>query len=285
MKNLLKESLKKFVDRGEERERGSKNAKVLAVAAQKGGVGKTTTVVNLAAALAEDHGWKTLIIDLDPQGHVERSLQELVTRRGGRISSILESEDEDREVLDAVSRTKVPNLDITTGDSRLRETENLLTTRMGKEFVLKEAIEVTKTWYDLILIDCPPNLGNLTINGLTASSHVLIPCDPKPLAVQGVDALIRTCATVSDRLNPDIDILGVVVTRYDGRNSKMNQKVLADLEENYGDAIFESRIGVNTALSKAQDSGTTIFQFDARSRGADDYRKLANEVIERLKYD
>jgi chromosome partitioning protein len=285
MKNLLKESLKKFVDRGDERERGSKNAKVLAVAAQKGGVGKTTTVVNLAAALAEDHGWKTLIIDLDPQGHVERSLQELVTRRGGRISSILESEDEDREVMDAVSRTKVPNLDITTGDSRLRETENLLTTRMGKEFVLQEAIEVTKTWYDLILIDCPPNLGNLTINGLTAASHVLIPCDPKPLAVQGVDALIRTCATVSDRLNPDIDILGVVVTRYDGRNSKMNKKVLADLEENYGDAIFKSRIGVNTALSKAQDAGTTIFAFDAKSRGADDYRKLANEVIERLQYD
>lgn len=283
MKNLLKQSLKRFVDRGEQRERGTKNAHILAVAAQKGGVGKTTTVVNLAAALAENQGWKTLIIDLDAQGHVERSVRDIVTRRGGRLSSILETEDDNQEVLDAVSRTKLPNLDITTGDARLRESENLLTARMGKEFVLREALKVTRTWYDLIVIDCPPNIGNLTINGLTAATHVIIPCDPKPLAVQGVDALIRTCATVSDRLNPDIDILGVVITRYDGRNSKMNDRVIGELDSHYGDAIFETKIHVNTALSQAQDEGKTIFEFDPNSRGAENYRALAIEVAKRLR--
>lgn len=282
MKNLLKESFKKLVDRGTQRPRGTRNARILAVSAQKGGVGKTTTVINLAAAFAEFHGLKTLVIDLDAQGHIERSVNQLITRRGGRLSSVLESEEEDVEVMDMVSKTRIEQLDITTGDARLRETENLLTTRIGKEFVLRDALEVTRTWYDIILVDCPPNLGNLTINGLAAATHVLVPCDPKPLAVQGVEALIRTCATVSDRLNPDLDILGIVITRYDARNSRMNDRVLEQLRSRYGSALFETLVHVNTALSQAQDEGTTIFRYDPKSRGAADYEKLSREIVARL---
>ena len=280
MRNLLKQGLKRLVERDDRRARGPHQAVVIAVAAQKGGVGKTTTTVNLGAALAA-LGKRVLVIDLDAQGHVERSLSSQVKPGGGRLSSILEA-DPSGDVLDAATRTTIAGLDITPADARLRESENLLTTRMGKEFILRDALAVTRTWYDVILLDCPPNLGNLTLNALVAADRVLVPCDPTPLAMQGVEALIDTCAAISERLNPAIDVLGVVVTRFDGRNQTLNDQIIGEMTEAWGDALFPARIGINTSLARAQAEGADIFTFAPKSRGAKDYAELAQQVAARL---
>lgn len=281
MRNLLRESLKRFGSTDTQRAKGNKNATIVAITAQKGGVGKTTTTVNLGAALALHHDLKVLLIDLDPQGHVERSLQGLVRPGGSAISALLEDE-KGGEVLDVLTSTSIAGLDITLGDQRLRETEQLLNTRIGKEMVLQDALKVTRTFYDVILIDCPPNVGNLTVNALVCADRMLVPCDPTPLAVQGAVSLLHLSATISDRLNPDLDILGMLVTRHDGRNQQLNQKMFKEMNDAWGKAIFESTIGINTALAKAQAEGQDIFTYAPKSRGANDYAALAKEVYARL---
>lgn len=281
MRNLLREGLKRFASTENQRAKGNKNATIIAITAQKGGVGKTTTTVNLGVALAQEHQLKVLLIDLDPQGHVERSLQKLVQPGGAPLSSLLENE-KGGEVLDVLTGTNIDGLDLTRGDGRLRETEQLLNTRIGKEMVLKDALDVTRTFYDVILIDCPPNVGNLTVNALVCADRMLVPCDPTPLAMQGAVSLLHLAATIGDRLNPDLDILGVLITRFDGRNQQLNDKMLSEMTEAWGDAIFESKIGVNTALAKAQAEGQDIFSYDPKSRGANDYRALADEVYRRI---
>lgn len=281
MRNLLKQGLKRLVERDEKRPTGPRDAKVIAVAAQKGGVGKTTTTVNVAASLARHHDLKVLVIDLDPQGHVEFSLREQVHVEARSLSSVLQQE-ENASVLDSVVHTDVPRLDITRADAALADTENLLNTRIGKEFVLRDALVVARTWYDVIVMDCPPNLGNLTVNALVAADVVLVPCDPTPLALEGVSELIQTSARLTQRLNPELDIAGIVVTRYDGRNAKMNEHALGRLRETWGEAVLETTIGINTALSRAQAAGQDIFTFDGGSRGATDYRALAAELASRL---
>jgi chromosome partitioning protein len=255
---------------------------VISVAAQKGGVGKTTTSVNLASALARNHGLKVLLMDVDPQGHVYTAMKKQVHAGGGALSSVLTDERGGREVMEIVAETMVEGLDVTPCDPRLAGAEDLLGTRIGKEFLLRDALQITRTHYDIILIDCPPNLGNLTLNALVASDLVLIPCDPSPLAVNGVDALIGTVSTIANRLNPNIDILGLLLTRVDGRNTKLNDTVTGQLEAAYGEVMMDVNIGINSSLSQAQMAGLDIFEFDPRSRGAIQYEALANNVNELL---
>ncbi len=282
MRNLLREGIKRLSDKNNRRAKGNRNAAVVAVAAQKGGVGKTTTAVNLGAALARFHGQNVLVVDLDAQGHVQRSLRTHIKPGGGSLSQVIERED-GGEVLDVVAHTDIPGLHITPGDPRLRESENLVTTRIGKEFILRDALEVTRSHYDVIILDCPPNLGNLTLNALVAADRVLVPCEPTPLSIQGVDALIRTCATVSDRLNPKLDILGILVTRYDGRNTSLNDVAIAELSQAYGEALIDEKININTSLARAQHAGRDIFSFAPRSRGATNYKSLAEHVATALR--
>ena len=283
MRSLLKSGLRRVVHRstGETPRRalGPRHAVVIAVAAQKGGVGKTTTSVNLASGLARFHGKRVLLIDLDPQGHVYTALSEQIHVGGGALSDVLTTEH--GEVLDAVTSTSVRGLDVTPLDPSLVHTESLLSTRIGKELLLKDALAVTRTWYDVIVIDCPPNLGNLTINGLVAADQVLIPCDPSPLALSGVHSLVDAIRGVS-RLNPDIDVLGVLLTRVDGRTTILNQAILSEVEGVYGEAVLPVRIGINNALSKAQHAGQDIFTYDPGSRGAAHYEALAGHLVEEL---
>lgn len=289
MRSLLKSGIRRIAGADDQTQnttptlpRGQHNATVIAVAAQKGGVGKTTTSVNLASALARHHGLKVLLVDVDPQGHVYTAIKRQVHAGGGALSTVLTDERGGREVMEITTETMVDGLHLTPCDPRLAGAEDLLGTRIGKEFILRDALQTTRTHYDIIMIDCPPNLGNLTVNALVASDLVLVPCDPSPLAVNGVDALIGTVSTIANRLNPNIDILGLLMTRVDRRNVKLNQAVREQLEAAYGEVLLPVDIGINNSLSQAQMSGLDIFDFAPNSRGAEHYASLAAHVAELL---
>jgi chromosome partitioning protein len=280
MRNLLKSGLRRLVSQPlSTRPIGDRHAHVLAVAAQKGGVGKTTTSVSLASAFARYHGKRVLLVDLDPQGHVATALAAQTTDGGGSLARVLTDAAAALEVMDIATPTSIEGLDITPLDPRLAEAEDLLSTRIGKEFILRDALKTTRSHYDVIVLDCPPNQGNLALNGLCAADSVVIPCDPSPLALKGVDALVQTIAKVAVRLNPEIDVLGILMTRVDGRNRSLNDAIAAEISERYGDAVLDATIGINSSLGKAQLAGTDIFGFDENSRGAVQYRALASELV------
>jgi chromosome partitioning protein len=281
MKNLFRQGLKRFVAPGERRTRGPREAKVICVASLKGGVGKTTTSCNVASALARYHQQRVLLVDLDPQCHVGTSLKKQVMAGGGSLASVLTAE-ETGHVMDVVVDTAVTGLRVTPSDPALAEAENLLGTKIGKELILRDALEITRSYYDIIVIDCPPNLGNLTLNALVASDYLLVPCDLSPLAVRGVENLLAQAQQVGARLNPSLDLLGVVITRHDGRTQAMNDAVLSSLNQSYGDSLLKVRIGVSTAVARSQHEGREIFEHDEKSRGAIHYRELSAEIARRI---
>ncbi len=262
---------------------GNKKAAIIAVCSQKGGVGKTTTAVNLGAALNQFHQKKVLIIDMDPQGHVEKSLSSVIPTgvEYAPLSSVITAKK--GNILDAVIKTEIEDLHITPGDKSLYETEGALAGKIGREQILSNALSTAKTLYDFIILDSPPNLGNLTINSLCAAHHVLVPCEMSVLAFEGVTDLLDTLETVNERLNTTLKMLGVLFTRVDGRNLTMNQLVEENLKNYFKGNIFKSRITVNTDLNKAQLEGRPVFQFSPSSSGSINYSALAEEVIKKLK--
>lgn len=280
MRELLRAGLRRLTAPVAETPRhpdGGRKATVIAIATRKGGVGKTTTSVALAAALARFHGRRVLLVDLDPQGHVTTALKTIVAPTGTPLSQVLLG-DRGSEVLDAISPTSIPNLWVTPYDPNLAAAEDILGSRIGKEMVLRDALRITRTHFDVIVLDCPPNLGNLSLNGLVAADRVLVPCDPSPLALNGVHALVDAIETIAARLNPDLDVMGVLLTRVDGRNTTVNDAIVKEIEKTYGHALMPVRIGVNSDLAKAQMEGRDIFAFAPDSRGAAQYRDLADHV-------
>jgi chromosome partitioning protein len=264
-------------------DRGNKKACVVSICSQKGGVGKTTTAVSLGSALAKFFGRKVLVVDLDPQGHVEKAIGAIIPEgvEYSPLSTVLTGKK--GNILDAVVQTEVENLSVTPGDKSLYETESLLSTKIGKEFILLEAIKIARTHYDLILFDCPPNLGNLTLNALVCSDFCLVPCEMSVLAFEGVNDLIETLETVNERLNKKLKLLGVLMTRVDIRNVAMNRVIEENLKNYFKGRIFKTQINVNTALNKAQLEGRPIFDFAPSSTGSQNYQSLADEFLKKLK--
>lgn len=260
---------------------GTRSAVIIAVAAQKGGVGKTTTTVTLGAALARYFGQEVLLVDLDAQAHVNLALREQVHAGGGSLAELLE-EPTTREVAEIAVGTKIAGLEITPGCPELARAENRLSTRIGKELVLRELLTVSRTHYDVILLDCPPNLGNLTINGLVAADAVLVPCNPSMLAVSGVEGLLGAVGEVRAALNPTLDVLGLVLTRVDQRNSATNQLIEQLLVENWGDLLAPVQIGADAALGKAQLEGRDLYAFDPHARAAGQHVELAEWTLARI---
>lgn len=253
---------------------------IISVAIQKGGSGKTTTTVNLAGSL-RDQGHRVLLIDLDPQANLTQALgiQEEPERNIYRALKT-ESMGDEVDLKDYILETK-SDLDLVPASLDLANAELELVGVYGREKILKRMIEPLGGQYDFLFVDCPPAIGMLTVNALVASHYVLMPLQAEFLPLKGVQSFLRTFQRIKRQLNGELDILGFVLTKYDPRKT-MNREVLEQLESDYGELVFLTRIRTNIALATAQSMGIDIFRYDRRSNGAEDYRKLGEELLLRL---
>lgn len=255
--------------------------RVIAVAAQKGGVGKTTTAVQLAAALASQHGQRVLLVDLDNQGHVASSLRgHLRSVAQQTVSQVLLANDPDLTA--TALPTTVPLLHVTGADKQLAQTEAMLASKLGRETQLARALRQARHQYDAIVLDCPPNLGLLTLNALFAADWLLVPCDLSVLALEGVDDLMATLQNLQLVFGKGPQLLGILHTRVDRRNAKQNAAIRRAMQERYAGLTLQTEISTNTALSAAQLAGETVFAHAPDSTGARDYAALGAEVFGRL---
>ena len=249
-------------------------AKIIAIANQKGGVGKTTTSVNLTAILA-DMGQRVLAVDLDPQGNTTSGLGMTVEDKSvyeavmGRIG-----------LKEAVQHTDIPGLDLVGADIRLAGAELELVSVDKREFRLKTALAAVQKDYDFILIDCPPSLSLLTLNALTAADRVLVPIQCEYYALEGVSSLMNTISRVKKTFNPRIDLEGVVLTMLDGRTN-LGLQVVAEVKKHFKKKTFATTIPRSIRLGEAPSHGEPIHVYDPRSAGAVAYRALAAELLER----
>ncbi len=263
--------------------RGRRRAQVIAVAASKGGVGKTTTALNLAAGLARFQGARALLVDLDPQGHVATSFYSEPPPGRPAVATLLsEGKAKGRELMEAAYGSAQEGLDLTPSDKNLGTTESFLSTKIGKEFILRGILETTRTHYDFILFDCPPHLGTLTLNALVAADHLLIPSDLTVLSLEGIADILSTVATLSEGLNHSLHVLGILPTRVDRRNRATNGVMEQSLRELYGDYVLRTEIPVSTAVNRAQLSGQLIYDVEASNKVAQGYRDLVVEVSNKV---
>jgi chromosome partitioning protein len=262
--------------------KGYRSAQVISVCARKGGVGKTTTAINLAAGAALFHNLKVLLVDMDAQSHCRSALhRELRALSPDTLSNVLLNKQMD--VQHIATPTEIDGLFIATADKSLASTEGVMTGRIGKEFLLRNALKIARTHYDLIIVDCPPTLGTLTLNALIASDWILIPCDMSVLSLEGVDDIHETIETLEDTLGHALRVLGIVKTRVDARNQKVNNAIDTSLRGRYGRSLLANHIPKNTKISQAQMEGTPIFNFDPRCAGSVAYRALLEEIGCRLR--
>jgi chromosome partitioning protein len=251
-------------------------ARVMVIANQKGGVGKTTTAVNLSAALAE-LGHRVLVIDLDPQANATTGLGINPRDLEASIYDVLMH---DVPIEDCIEPTNIRNLFITPSTIDLAGAEIELVPLFSRELRLKRAIQSILNEFDFIIIDCPPSLGLITINGLAAATEVLVPIQCEYYALEGLGQLLRNVYLVQANLNPSLTVSTIVLTMYDGR-TKLAEQVAAEVREHFGHAVCESVIPRTVRLSEAPSYGQPITVFDPTSRGAIAYRDLAKEVMGR----
>lgn len=248
--------------------------KIIAVANQKGGVGKTTTAVSLAAQLAEAKH-PVLLVDLDPQGNASSGLGFVRDDLGVTTYDVLCA---GVPLADAVHETRIPGLFILPTNGNLAGAEVELVSAQHREFKLKQSLAPAN--YDYIIIDCPPSLGLLTVNALAAATDVLIPVQAEYYALEGLGQLLNTIQRVRQGLNTSLELFGVVVTMYDKRTS-LSDQVLKELKNYFGDKVFKTVIPRNVRLAEAPSYGQTIFEHDRWSKGARSYKQFAKEVARR----
>lgn len=250
--------------------------KIIAIANQKGGVGKTTTAINLSACLAEK-GKTVLVIDTDPQGNttsgfgidknfLEDTIYELIL---GECS-----------IQDCIIKNAIPNVSVVPSNVNLAAAEIELIGVDKKEYILKNEVDFIKDSYDYIIIDCPPSLSMLTINAMTTANSVLVPIQCEYYALEGLSQLIHTVNLIKERLNPDLEMEGVVFTMFDSRTNLSNQ-VVENVKSNLKQNICETVIPRNIRLAEAPSHGMPITMYEPKSAGAESYRQLADEIINR----
>jgi len=249
--------------------------KVIAIANQKGGVGKTTTAVNLAACLA-DLKRKVLLIDSDPQGNATSGYG--IDRRGLK-NCVYDAVINETPLQDIIVKTNYENLDIVPAKIQLAGAEIELVSMMNREGKLKNALERVKHNYDYVIIDCPPSLGLLTVNGLTAASSVLIPIQCEYYALEGVTMLMNTIQLVQRNLNPALKLEGIVMTMFDSRTN-LSQEVVSEVKKYFKSKVYNTVIPRNVRLSEAPSHGEPVIYYDGKSKGAQVYMDLAREVID-----
>ncbi|AVX21896.1 chromosome segregation ATPase [Carboxydocella sporoproducens DSM 16521] len=250
--------------------------KVIAIANQKGGVAKTTTAVNLSACLAVK-GRKTLLIDIDPQGNASSGLGVDKDKLDVCIYDVIIN---GLPLLHAALPAEIANLEVVPATIQLAGAEIELVAMIGRESKLKKALEKIRDKYDYIIIDCPPSLGLLTLNALTAADSILIPIQCEYYALEGLGQLLNTIELVQKHLNPDLQIEGVLCTMFDARTN-LSLQVVEEVKKHFPEKIFKTIIPRNVRLSEAPSYGQPIITYDPRSKGAEMYHELAEEVIER----
>jgi chromosome partitioning protein len=255
----------------------SKSPRILAVANQKGGVGKTTTAINLATSLAQA-GQRILLVDLDPQGNASTGLGvERRDRRDGTYAALID----DVAVATLIVETQVPYLDLLPSDADLAGAEVELVALDRREFRLRTALQQSLgRIYEHIIIDCPPSLGLLTLNGLVCAHGVLVPLQCEFFALEGISQLVRTIDRVKKALNPTLSLQGIVLTMFDRRNN-LSDLVAADARSFFGDAVYRTVIPRNVRISEAPSHGKPVILYDSRSPGALAYQQLAQEFLQR----
>ena len=248
--------------------------RIIAIANQKGGVGKTTTAINLSACLA-DKGKKVLAVDVDPQGNMTSGLgldKESIEKT---VYDMIIGESDIEEVL---QKEAMENLDVLPTNIDLSAAEIELIDVENKEFIVRNSIQKIRDNYDFVIIDCPPSLSMLTINAMTTADSVLVPIQCEYYALEGLSQLIHTVELVKDRLNPDLEIEGVVFTMYDARTN-LSLQVVENVKDNLQQNIYKTIIPRNIRLAEAPSYGMPINQYDPKSAGSESYMRLADEVI------
>lgn len=250
--------------------------RIIAVANQKGGVGKTTTTINLSSCLAEREQ-KVLVVDIDPQGNTSSGLGVDKNNIENTIYELIIGE---IELNDCLIRDKYPNLSILPANMNLAGAEIELIGIADQQYILKKHLDKIRYEYDFIIIDCPPSLNTLTVNAMTAADTVLVPIQCEYYALEGLSQLMHTIELVKKRLNPILEIEGVVFTMYDARTN-LSLQVVENVKGTLKNNIYKTIIPRNVRLAEAPSHGIPINIYDPKSTGAEGYRDLANEVIER----
>jgi len=250
------------------------NTRIIAITNQKGGVGKTTTTVNLGAALAAQ-GHKVLLVDMDPQANMSCHLGIEIHSLDKSVYDLLAGRADPHTVVMKGSR---PNLDVVPANLDLSGAEIELVNEVGRETILRDALETLVDDYRYVLVDCPPSLGLLTLNALTTAREVFIPLQTEFFALQGMSKLLQTVKVVKERLNRRLEITGIVPCMWDGRRN-LSREVVEKIREYFGSKVFATIIRENVSLAESPSHGKTIFEYAPRSRGAEDYAHLAREVI------